>query len=294
MIHLPSNPLDATLAQSLSKIQSDVDAKIPFVEKVAEAARSWDNKPVSVFNPLKSHLTATCISDRICNHCEQDEAADIEHIYPKSHFPEKSFQWDNYIPACKKCNTDVKNDHFAVFAPTGSTSIPLPERQKKGARIAPITGDGVLLNPRIEDPMAYLWLELRPINNQLLFVPLDTKKASRSPIRASCTQKLLPLNRSQLATSRYQAANYFISVLGMYVKVKTCRSFEALDEATNDFRPINTAIPFIQEQQSILTSLKADIPHYPHPTVWAELKRQRADLRKARTIFEQIPEALQW
>lgn len=38
--------------------------------------------------------------------------ADIEHIFPKSKFPQFTFHPDNLVPSCKECNQGEKNDQF--------------------------------------------------------------------------------------------------------------------------------------------------------------------------------------
>lgn len=50
-----------------------------------------------------------------CAYCESKITAidygDVEHIKPKSRFPEKTYQWDNLTLACRKCNQN-KKDYF--------------------------------------------------------------------------------------------------------------------------------------------------------------------------------------
>jgi hypothetical protein len=124
------------------------------------------------------------------------------------------------------------------------------------------------------------------VNNKTTFV--------EAVHEAHYTIQLLNLNRDQLATARFQAARYFISRLQLYAHVKTATDFDALEAATDDFKPIDTTISFTDEQSNILKSIKADILHYPHPTVWAEMKRQRNSLIKTNELFLKVPEALDW
>lgn len=294
MMLLPSKPLDTATVDALQNLQDMVNHKTTFIENVKEALRLWENKTEIPFGVVKETLVGLTISDQICNYCEQNEATDIEHIYPKSHFPNRCFNWGNYILACKKCNMDDKNDAFAIFEPAGSNYLVELKRKKLERRTRPATEDGALLSPRAENPMEFLWLNMQPIQNRLIFVPRETDKTTRDYARAHYTIQLLNLNRDQLATSRYQAGQYFISRLQLYAQVKAATDFQALEVATDDFKPINTAIPFATEQSNILKSIKADILHYSHPTVWAEMKRQRSILPKTNALFLSTPEALNW
>lgn len=294
MIQLSSKPLSTQAADGLKNLQNNVDGKAIYIEQVAEAIRLWGNKPNTTFSAVKKALIDLTISVQTCNYCENNEATDIEHIYPKSHFPSRCFDWNNYILACGKCNTHEKSDDFAIFDPTDSNNLVELKRYKPEERIQPTTDDGALISPRTEDPMTYLWLSLEPIGQRLIFVPKEIDKTTRHYVRADYTINLLNLNRDQLAIARFQAANYFISRLKLYAHVKSATNFDELEAATDDFKPINTAISFIDEQQNILNSIKTDILHYPHPTVWAELKRQRDKLPKTNALFQSVPEALTW
>lgn len=71
-------------------------------------------------------------------YCEDSEATDIEHFYPKAIYPARSFKWDNYLLACSNCNSNYKRSQF----PLDSTGLPL------------------LIDPASEDPMNHLDLSL--------------------------------------------------------------------------------------------------------------------------------------
>lgn len=294
MIQLSSKPLSKEATDGLATLQDAVDNQNSFVAQAAEAARLWSNKPSKTFSVVKQVLIDMTVSVQTCNYCENNEGTDIEHIYPKSHFPSRCFNWDNYILACGKCNTHEKSDDFAIFDPLNSNNLIKLSRQKPNDRTKPMTEDGALISPRLENPLDYLWLSLQPIGKRLIFIPKETDKTARHYIRADYTIDLLKLNRDQLATARFQAAKYFISRLTIFANVKAADNFEELEAAMDDFKPINTTIPFSEEQQNILDSTKADILHYPHPTVWAELKRQRHNLTKTNALFQNVPEALFW
>lgn len=43
--------------------------------------------------------------------------ADIEHVFPKSKFPQFTLHIDNWAPCCKECNEIIKKDEFFSFRP---------------------------------------------------------------------------------------------------------------------------------------------------------------------------------
>lgn len=51
-----------------------------------------------------------------CMYCESKiihtEYGDVEHIKPKSKYPQLEFSWDNLGIACTKCNRKYKNDNY--------------------------------------------------------------------------------------------------------------------------------------------------------------------------------------
>lgn len=50
-----------------------------------------------------------------CAYCEQGDARDIEHFWPKTVYPARMFSWDNLLRSCKNCN-NAKRDRFPLDA----------------------------------------------------------------------------------------------------------------------------------------------------------------------------------
>lgn len=50
--------------------------------------------------------------------CKPSEGGNIEveHFKPKSIYPDSTFEWDNFLPSCRKCN-GLKSDHDTVKEP---------------------------------------------------------------------------------------------------------------------------------------------------------------------------------
>lgn len=63
-----------------------------------------------------------CICGQLLETAKNDDGdsyiiADIEHIFPKSKFPQFVFLYTNWIPCCKECNQTIKNDKFFIDNP---------------------------------------------------------------------------------------------------------------------------------------------------------------------------------
>ena len=56
-----------------------------------------------------------------CAYCEGVAAQDIEHFYPKTQYPDRMFQWENFLRGCKNCN-NFKRHHFPL-TPTNNPEL---------------------------------------------------------------------------------------------------------------------------------------------------------------------------
>lgn len=293
MISLNSDVISPTSQDFLSIKQDRINQEPTFEQKVTRATTLWIGKKGSnagkqAFEEIFEKLLKMCVGLEICPYCENNEAIDIEHFFPKGLFPEKTFIWKNYLLACKKCNTTHKSDIFAVFNPSNSTI-----RFDIARRTVPPTMDALLINPREENPMDFLWLDI--VGGTFQFTEIDTNEESRNFKKADYTIWLLKLNdRPALTSARRQAAKYYFSRLEIYRKIKKSTDFSQLENAIDDFISFDTAFSFTVEQSRILNAIKKDIQQYCHPTVWKELKRQRQYLNKTNQLFQIISEALDW
>lgn len=293
MIRLNSKNLSPATANHLGSRQADIDRRATFSEQADRAGSLWNGKTGTIaggnaFNEIKILLIEMCVGVEICNYCENNEATDIEHIYPKSHFPERAFDWENYLLACKICNTTYKLDKFRIFNPANSPRF--EEVVRGGGK--PATNDSVLLNPRVEDPMDYLFLDIQGKTFRFVTIPtLDERNTNK----AKYTIHLLGLNdRDALVEGRRAAGKYYISRLEKYVAIKHARNFPDLQAIVTDLDFLDMGAAFAEEQSRLMESVKNEILHYAHPTIWKELIRQRAHLPKTNNLFNSAPEALQW
>ncbi|MBC8110373.1 MAG: HNH endonuclease [Verrucomicrobia bacterium] len=295
MMKLNSKSLPSAITTQLNSKQQKIDDLIGFEQQAKKAKSLWENKIGSkkgkaAFAAVKNTLIGMCVSVEICNYCEGNEATDIEHIFPKSHFPDKTFVWENYLLACKQCNTTYKRDKFAIF--DRDTSVEIIELNFKNHSLTPpYSSNAAFINPRKENPLEYLWLDIK---NTFLFVVIPTL-SERDKQKAVFTLKTLGLNiREALVKARRSAAQYYYDRLESYVRIKEATDSDTVQGYLPDFIRWDKNELFDEEKRRIMVNIQKDIQIHPHPTVWAEMKRQRSTLAQIRMLFERAPEALEW
>jgi hypothetical protein len=123
-----------------------------------------------------------------------------------------------------------------------------------------------LLDPRHEDPLAFLMLDLR---DTFHLVPVHDPGTTQY-LRASYTIDVLRLNRRDLLVeARRDAFGGYRARLSEYVLRRDIGAAQdELERLANGFR---TA---------------------PHATVWVEMKRQHRLLHELSDLFARVPEAL--
>lgn len=228
----------------------------------------------------------------LCAYCENNEATDIEHIFPKKHYPDKCFVWANYVMACGNCNTRYKSDRFSLFVPFG-TSTAINATPPKGQYRKPENTDALFINPRKEDPMAFMKLGLR--FQQYLFV--ETAAAgTRDFLRAQYTIALLGLNkREPLRVARQSAAKFYFNRFQKYVNLGGATNHQEIEDIfADDFHSVDRTRTAASERRRIRAVLKKEIVQHHHPTVWKEMIRQRAILPRTNALLALAPEALSW
>ncbi len=297
MIRLNSKNIKPSTRKHLAAVQQMILTEPTFEAQAKKASSKWDSKTSgkdarAAFTEIKETLIKMCVGVEICVYCENNEATDIEHIFPKKVYPGKAFSWDNYVLACKHCNTTYKSDNFSVFDPRNSTTE-LDVKPPRGNYQSPPTDDALFLNQRIEDPMDFFELDL--INRQFIYTAKH-QAGTREHRRAEYTINLLGLNkRGGLIRAREHANKYFRDRLGRYVGVLNSKTFVELKAAIDDdFGGVNETLIFSSEKERIKQSIKEDVQTYSHPSVWKELVRQRANLPRINSLLNAAPEALSW
>lgn len=251
----------------LQKYQSDVDALPTFsarVEKAKVDFKKYNTTNNSTFKVIRAYLAKMSGDTIRCHYCEDSNANQIEHFYPKNFYPEKCFVWENYCYACGPCN-QPKSNSFAIFDALSGKELNLKTIAKN---TQPPPGKALLIDPRSEEPLDYLFLDTL---DTFRFVPLqeDNEQNAR---RAEYTIDVLGLNsRSHLVRARQVAFVNYTSRLSAYIGQK--KSGMAPDQLT-----------------VLINSLKNE----HHQTVWLEMIRQRGLHPHLDEMFHYAPEALTW
>ena len=291
MLRLNSKNLTQVSLNHLALQQGKVDILATFEEKAKKASSLWDGKSSAQFGKIRTILKEMCVAVEICVYCENNEATDIEHIYPKKLYPEKAFTWENYVLACGKCNSHHKSDKFKIF-PLQNTADTEDVTPPRGTYRQPANDDALFINQRADNPLDFLELDL--LNRTFIFTE-KFPEGTREYHRAFYTIELLGLNtRGALIAARKNAARFFIGRLEKYVNAKKSADFQELKDAVDDFGTIDETANFAQEKNKILESIKNDILENSHPTVWKELIRQRVNLPKTHRLLNDAPEAVNW
>jgi uncharacterized protein (TIGR02646 family) len=206
-----------------------------------------------------------CSGARRCCYCEDSAADEVEHFRPKDLYPAVAFQWANYLYACGPCN-GPKNNHFAIISRGGVLKD--VTRKPKDPVVPPIKGRPALIDPRSDDPLQFMTLDLV---DTFWFVPSGAP-GSEERARAEYTIDVLHLNdRDVLPRARKESFEDYVAHVVRY----------------RAERDSGTASKVLQEYVENLR-LKQ------HPTVWAEMKRQHARHARLAPVFAAVPEALGW
>jgi len=296
MLKITSSTISPSTQTHLNHQQADINGKASYEEQVKRAATLWNGKEGSIlkkaaFVDIKAKLTENAVGKHYCGYCEHNLHSDIEHIYPKGLYPNKAFVWENYMWACKKCNSGLKLDKFKIFNPLGSSNTLDIRPSRNRTYVQPLNEDAVLINPRVDDPLDYLFLDLRSgviVTHPNLTAPRDIE-------RAKYTLELLKIDITEgLIGNRISACKGFINSLKRYIIAKNAASFEELEECMEELQPVTFLNSLEFEKTITCLNIQKDITTRNHPTVWKEMQRQHLQIDKLTRLFTQAPEALLW
>lgn len=269
-------PSAATLA-SLGELAKQVKKAGGYAKRVARADRLWDARSSvkanrAAFDEVKCLLDAGCSGRRRCAYCEDSAADEIEHVWPKSLYPELTFAWSNYLYACGPCNV-AKSSEFAVFV--GVQTSPSSVARARGAPPKkPIAGAPVFIDPRTDDPLDYLIVDVGGPQSTGFLGPRPGISL-RNAARATYTIDELGLNkRTYLPKARYDT--YEVTLAALY------RAAAALQVGSLEPAPL------------ALAGAQRVITHTPHRFVWEFMKRERASLSSVDRLLKWVPQAIHW
>ncbi|HEY2294308.1 MAG TPA: HNH endonuclease [Thermoanaerobaculia bacterium] len=121
-----------------------------------------------------------------CMYCEDSHGTAIEHFWPRAGYPDRAFDWLNYLIACSGCNSNHKRDQFPLDA----------------------AGQPLLVNPAEENPLDHL--SFSPSTG--LYQPLSPK--------GDPSIQVFGLNRISLTLGRVDA---WTALNGLLVVYAGCR-----------------------------------------------------------------------
>jgi len=260
MLKIPDRALPPQSAAQLVAYQADVDQQTTYPDRVKQAKTQFkrrNTKANPMFREVRATLALMCDHLIRCMYCEDSVADEVEHFKPKDLYPEAVFVWKNYFYACGPCN-GPKNNQFRVITPPDSALVDVT-RPKSAPIVPPLDGDPALIDPRREDPLDFMILDLR---DTFEFTPLTTLSVPNTE-RAKYTIEVLRLNeRDYLPKARENAFTGF-----------RARLREFIDRSEKG------------ASKDELTHIIAGIARAPHQTVWAEMKRQRKYYRELDELF---------
>jgi uncharacterized protein (TIGR02646 family) len=263
MIYTESVPLPQAVLDDLRGFQAAVDSVADYPSKVTFARSQFEGKNTGTnptFTVVRHFLKQMCAGTARCMYCEDSMACDVEHFKPKAFYPELVFAWSNFLYACGLCNR-TKRHTFRVET-ASSQHIDLIRRRGQPV-LPPMQGSPVLIDPRREDPLEFMTLDL----NTFRFQPRAGLTGSNLA-RTKYTIKLLKLNeRDLLPEARRKAYEDYRARLREYIAVK----------GTADAAPLKDAMC-----------------RYRLSTVWHEMKSQAARVPELADLFRAAPEALDW
>lgn len=266
MLQLPEISPDKLLLDDLRSLQKRVNGKKNYAAQVDCAKRFWRVYRISTLRDVKVLLVEMCSGGRRCCYCEDSLGTDIEHIWPKSLYPDRTFDWMNYILVCSLCNKH-KGAHWAVFHSANSSYQIVSRPPSAKPTFPPLSGTAVFIDPRQEDGMQFLILDLQ---NSFRFV-VQPSLRGRERERAEYTLQRLPFNDDAICQERANEYQNYVARLRDYL----CDKQQSADPAR------------LERHRTSLLRLR-------HPTVFREMQRQHSRIPELTALFAKVPEALSW
>ena len=95
-------------------------------------------------------------SNNNCWYCERQcrgvggWAPTVDHFLPRSHFPELTYKWSNWIFSCRRCNVDNKQDRWPEYGYVDPAAIEVADRPEQYFEYDPHSGR-IIAKPGISD-----------------------------------------------------------------------------------------------------------------------------------------------
>lgn len=199
MIRLPEREPPPQTQERLAKWQAELDGMTDYEQRVEAALRTFKQRSRTItFVRVREELARMCSGLLRCGYCEDSTGHQVEHIWPKSWYPELTYVWHNFLFSCGICNAR-KQAKFAILEDARLHEL---MRRRGEPKTPPPPGPAALIDPRREDPLDFLAIDLADTYRVLPRTGLD----GLARLRASYTIELLELNRREvLVAGRRQA-----------------------------------------------------------------------------------------
>ena len=263
------------ILNELALFQKEIDGLNDFNRESKRAGESFsakNKKGNRVFDAIKVCLMQVSVGIERCIYCENSQCDEVEHIYPKTLYPEKCFIWENYAYVCGPCN-GKKNNKFAIYRHSDDIKQLVNPENSKQPILKPPKGESVLINPRVENPLDYAELDF--------------------------TTGFFTFPHA-VGTKEFERAHYtFNEVLGLNERL-----FKKRKSAYTAYKA--RLVEYVYElqigaSQDILNHIIGNLRNEDHPTVWKEMQRQfrmgwlsNSDPRLHELFNRSLPESLTW
>ncbi len=171
----------------LARKQSEVDSG-----RAPDA--TWDSaRKTQAIRRVFSELKRMAGSRERCMFCEDSRGVDIDHFWPKSKYPERTFVWDNLVLSCSGCNRD-KGTWFELGA----------------------DGSPLLIDPTRDDPWAHLFYDSKTGIVTARFIAATQGPDPRG--QYTIERSRLPLNIQAVTEGRRSTQKNLIRCVGRFVE----------------------------------------------------------------------------
>lgn len=116
------------------------------------------------FDEIKERLERMAPGGGQCMYCESGEASHIDHFWPRATYPDRTYDWSNYLWACAVCNSNHKRDQFPLDSSGQPLLVnPVDEEPRDHLELSPGTGKYVGLTLKGEQSIRVFGLWRRKL-----------------------------------------------------------------------------------------------------------------------------------
>jgi uncharacterized protein (TIGR02646 family) len=140
MRHVSRRTLSQRTQRTLDKLTKLVTSAPPG-DRAAQAQKFWRTRTRNkAFDEIHEALTGMASGRQRCMYCEDSSGASIDHFWPMADFPERAFQWSNYLWACSVCNSNEKRAEFPMAGGAPLLVDPTKDEPRHHLKLLPTSG----------------------------------------------------------------------------------------------------------------------------------------------------------